>query len=428
MSKSAIRLFSPTSRALFSQEISALEIKGREDARKIGPFFNPERELMTWVNWGKRRNGRKVRPYFRRYSSGAKSARFFKKMLEEEQKEINRVKQDNLHKKTQILLTNILNKFLLQKKQIPWAFKDLRLTDFTLSGDLLSGVTSVDTEFRIYPPFTNYYSLDIALLGNRIQNKPMLLGAIEIEHTNEVDLLKTLLCKSLGFPLFTIDISDVSSEDIEDITEAWCLDRLTETTHSSEDNRRRNYIYLHNMLYPVYLSNFEDWGLGEKHQYIIFATHEDFDRLKKEIKLLKKSLFLSDDDVRVMPFQKRADVAHSVKTIQNEGSLTGDLWESYNPNQFIRLILKRPSKKRGNIYEFHLLLTQLLTLDFDCLVGYKCENGASNHEKDDPIWEITKVIKTTNNPPNFTQIKKRFCPKRLSEPIREIMKYLPKNA
>jgi hypothetical protein len=99
----------------------------------------------------------------------------------------------------------------------------------------------------------------------------VVLGAIEIEHTHEVELLKTLLYQSLGFPLFTINISDI---DYDEITEEWCIKRLTETKGTSEDQRRRNYVYIHNMLYPVYLSGYESWQLGDRHQYIIFAKNE----------------------------------------------------------------------------------------------------------------------------------------------------------
>ena len=85
-----------------------------------------------------------------------------------------------------------------------------RSSDFHLSGDQLKGALIAQKEYRIHPPFANFYNLDIAILGPKIHSEKIILGAIEIEHTHEVDMLKTLLCKSLGFPLFTLDKKDVN--------------------------------------------------------------------------------------------------------------------------------------------------------------------------------------------------------------------------
>lgn len=177
------------------------------------------------------------------------------------------------------------------------------------------------------------------------------------------------------------------------------------------------------MLYPVYLSEYEDWGIGEKHQYVIFAKGNDYEKLGKYINKLKESLELSDEDVKLMPVKKNPRDQGSITQFENEGALVGN-WESYNSEEFVRLILKRPKRKSGNIYKFHLVLTQLLSLHFDCLVGYKYDIGKSNLDKDKHIWEITKTERNTNAPPNFIVNKKNFCPKKLSEPIREIMKYI----
>jgi hypothetical protein len=414
-------MFSPTTPGFFREKINAREIKGREDARKIGPFFNDSKELMSWVNWGTKKNSTKIKPYFRRYGDGIHNIRQIKKKLEEEKKDADKLKDKSIHKRTQKILKRALEQLLRENRPIRWSFKDPRLTDFFLSGDLLSNVSTVEEEFRIFPPFTNYYSLDIALLGDKICNKPIILGAIEIEYTHEVDLLKTLLCKSLGFPLFTININDVSYGEI---TEEWCIKRLLETTCNSKDNRRRNYVYIHNMLYPVYLSGYESWDVGEKHQYIIFIRDDDSKKLVRYVDTLKASLSLSEDDVKLKTERKNPRDKGSITMFENEGALTGDNWKNYNPNKFFRLILKRPKRKSGNIYKFHLVLAQLLALHLDCLVGYKFDIGISNFKKDIPIWELTKIERNLSTMPKFIQHSKRFCPKRLSEPIREIMRYI----
>ena len=192
---------------------------------------------------------KKIKPYFRRYVDDKTAYRHFKQHLNSEHKETEKLKQKDIHKKTQETLIKALRQLLQNNSSIHWGFNNPRLTDFPLAGDLLSEVKTIEKEYRINPPFINYYDLDIALLGDKLHNKRIVLGAIEIEHTHEVDLLKTLLCKSLGFPLVTINISDVCSEEI---TVEWCIKRLTETKYTSEDGRRRNYVYIHNMLYPVF--------------------------------------------------------------------------------------------------------------------------------------------------------------------------------
>ncbi len=423
MSDEAIRIFSPTE-GFLKEKIKSFQIKSREDARKVGPFCNDRKEPVYWVNWGTKKDSKKIKPYFRRYFEGKSLPTHFQQRLRKEQQEIENLKQRNIHKKVQQTLLNALTQLLKSHSPIQWAFNDKRLTDFTLAGNLMSDVQEVAKEYRIFPPFINYYDLDIALLGEKLYNKKIILGAIEIEYTHEVDLLKSLLCKSLGFPLFTINIRDA---DYEDITEEWCIKRLTETKYTSGDERRRNYIYIHNMLYPVFLTGYEDWGIGDNHQYIIFANDKEINSLSKNIKLLKTTLSLNDSDVNLKVANRNVSDNGSNTMFENEGALAGENWKEYNSNKFIRLILKRPRTKSGNIYKFHLVLTQLLTLHVDCLVGYKFDTGQSNFERENPIWNVSRSERNLNGPPKFIWHNKRFCPKRISEPVREIIKYIPKS-
>jgi hypothetical protein len=376
------------------------------------------------VNWGTKENGKKIKPYFRRYTDGTNAIHHFQQRLHKEQQETEHLKHRDIHKKTQETLLNAIKKLLLANIPIQWGFNDQRLTDFPLAGNLLSDVQTVEKEYRIFPPFINYYDLDIALLGEKLCKKNIILGAIEIEYTHEVDLLKSLLCKSLGFPLLTINIRDA---DYDEITEEWCIKRLTETKYNSGDERRRNYVYIHNMLYPVFLTGYEVWGIGDNHQYIIFANNDEVNSLSKYIELLKTTLSLNDNEVNFRVVNRNAADKGSNTMFENEGALTGENWKEYNPNKFIRLIVKRPKAKSGSIYKFHLVLTQLLTLHVDCLVGYKFDTGQSNFDRDNPIWNVSRSERNLNGPPNFIWHKKRFCPKRISEPIREIIKYIPKS-
>lgn len=423
MPDEAIRIFSPTE-GFLKERIKSLKIKSREDARKVGPFCNDYKELMHWVNWGTRENDKKIKPYFRRYSDGRSAIAHFQQQPHNEHRETEKYKQRNVHKKVQETLLNTLTHLLKSNTPIEWAFNDQRITDFPLAGNLLSDVQTVEKEYRIVPPFINYYDLDIALLGEKLFNKKIILGAIEIEYTHEVDLLKTLLCKALGFPLLTINIRDA---DYDQISEEWCIRRLTETKFNSDDERRRNYVYIHNMLYPVFLSGYEGWDIGDKHQYIVFAKDKEINKLSNCVDLLKTTLSLSDSDVNFVVVNRNSADKGSNTMFENEGALTGENWKEYNPNKFIRLILKRPKIKAGSIYKFHLVLTQLLTLHVDCLVGYKFDTGQSNFDQENPIWDISRSERNYNGPPNYIWHKKRFCPKRISEPVREIIKYIPKS-
>lgn len=421
MPESAIRIFSPTE-GLLNEKIAAIDIKGREDARKLGPFCNSQKELMHWVRWYEKSDGKKVKPHFKTYGDKTHSIRHLSKVINKEIQEIEKEKKSDIHQKTQKVLLKAIKELVSEHKPINWAFNDIRLSDFPLTGNLLSDVVDVQKEFKISPPFTSYYKLDIALIGDVIHSKPVILGAIEIENTHEVDLLKTLLVKSLGFPLLTVDIKDVSYKEI---TTEWCLQRLTETTYTSEDNRKRNYVYLHNMLYPVFLSNYESWEITPKHQYIIFVVEKEFEDLCNKINLLKESLELSDESVSLMPVNLNKNVRSSITQFENEGALAGPSWRKYNEKSFIRLVVERPINKRGSIYLFHLVLTQLLTLHYNCLVGYKVNSGKSNWDHKETIWKISRKHLNPKGNPKYIFEKKRFCPKRVSEPINEILSAIP---
>lgn len=422
MPETAIRLFSPTE-GLLNEKIAAIDIKGREDARKIGPFCNSNNELMQWVRWYTKSNGKKVKPHFKTYGDITHSINHLSRIIEKEFQEIESGKKLDIHKKTQEVLLKVIKKLVSERKPINWAFNDHRLSDFPLRGNLLSEVQDAQKEFIISPPFTNYYKLDIALIGEVIHSKPVMLGAIEIENTHEVDLLKTLLVKSLGFPLLTIDIKDVIYNEI---TEEWCLKRLTETTYDSEDKRRRNYVYLHNMLYPVFLSNFEGFEITTKHQYIIFVVEQQFEHLCNTINLLKESLKLSSESVSLMPVKLNQNDKGSITQFENEGAIAGPSWRKYNEKSFIRLVVERPVDKRGKVYLFHLVLTKLLTLHYNCLVGYKANSGKSNWDHKDAIWEVSRKHLNPHKNPKYIFEQKRFCPKRVSEPINEIISVIPK--
>lgn len=424
MPLSALRIFSPI-KGYLSEEIHSCEIKSREDARKLGPFCDfSKSELMFWVNWGMKKDKRRIRPYFRRYAGTRETEQYLQTRIKNEFEVIERTKKTQIHQKIQDCLKSALDKMINERKSINWGFMDDRISDFPLTGNLLSDVVKVEKEYTIHPPFHNSeYRLDIALIGEKIYRKPMLLGAIEIEYTHEAELLRTLVCKSCGFPILTLDVKDIKEEGI---TEEWCMQRLCETTENSDDNRRRNYVYIHNMLYPVYLSNYDIWKLGEKHQYLVFINKEKIDELLKWLNTLKERLRLTNSIVNIMIQNLNPEDQGSISMFENEGAIAGPDWREYNEKSFMRIVLQRPKQKSGSLYKFHLVLTQLLTLYYDCLVGYKFETGHMHEDKENPIWIVKRAERVSEKNRYCIWHEKRFCPKRVSEPIRKIIDLMPK--
>jgi len=247
------------------------------------------------------------------------------------------------------------------------------------------------------------------------------LGAIEIENTHEAEFLKVLVCKSLGFPLMTIDITEYMENEIN---EKLCMELLLETTSNNAKSRRRNYIYLHNLLLPIYIEKGNYFQFSDGHQYIIFMKNDnDIDLLKKYIKILKEKLELTENNVLFSQQKINNEIISSKTMLENDLKLLTENLSEYMTNRYIRLIMDRPEKNRS-IFFFHLVLCKLLALNFDCIVAYKnVRKGNINYNEEDPIWEVTRYNTTTMNVD-----KKRYCPKQLSEPIFKIMEEINKHS
>lgn len=395
-------------KGLCTERVDASKIKSPSDARKLGPFVDENKFPLTWVNWSKpkSRTGKKTPPYFRYYPNGRIKGRKYKS-LEEEIDEIKEFSESEIHKKARKEITQYLNNLIESKKPLEWSFKDDSISDFSLTGDLLSEVVKVVTPYKYKTPFGVEYEFDVALLGKTLK-EPLLLGAIEIEKTHKFGFLKLLISKSLGFPLVSINMEDYR---IEDIDKDWCSRILGETTHNSEDGLRRNYFYIHNALYPVYINIPDKIRQDEKHQFLIFCKDSQFDDLNKTLKGYKKALGLLDSDVGIQTVKVNKNEPTSLKMISNEGSIAGSDWRQFNSEKYIRVVTKIPREKRGDLYLFHLVMARLNNAYFETLVGYKYRQGISNEDHDDPIW-------------TSTFFEKRIVPKHLSEPINYVIDHL----
>jgi hypothetical protein len=400
------------------KSFKAKEFFSREDARKYSPFIGDDNKLVYWVkpsyepDSGKRIKG----SFFRHYPQ--KEFDYRKTNKEISIKKIS----DNKHKKTQELLMNILNKNI--GNSLEWHYKDTRLSDFDIYGDLLQYVEIIEKEYRLEIKPLNFdnekpYIIDIILLGPIIEKSRVILGAIEIENTHEAEFLKVLICKSLGFPLMTIDITEYTENEIN---EKLCMELLLETTNKNVKSRRRNYIYLHNLLLPIYIKKDNYFDFDSGHQYIIFMRNDDdIDLFKKYIKRLKEKLGLTENNVLFSQQKINNDVTSSKTMQENDIKLLTDNLFEYTTNRYIRLIMDRPENNKS-IFLFHLVLCRLLAINFDCIVAYKNrKRGAYNDNEEKPIWVMKKFNRNTMN---FET--KRYCPKQLSEPIFKIIEEVNK--
>lgn len=395
-------------RGLMKERIRAIDIKSSSDARKVGPFVDALRKPLMWVNWSKPRinTGKKTRPYFRHYPQGT-NTQFKYRNLAEELQEKKHFAESVLHRRAKDVLADYLKGLLKTGQELEWSYADHRASDFPLTGNLLSNVVSVVTEYDYRTPFGVKYCFDIALLGQQLKKEPMILGAIELEKENRFGVLKCMISKALGFPLLTVDLDELQ---LENITAEWCRSAISETKLTSEDGLRRNYVYIHNLLYPVYINVPQEIRRDTKHQFIIFVSDDKIDELVKVLKSYKMFFGFSDDKViHIARVNLNKEEKASITMIKNEGSIAGLDWEDYNRESYIRVSLDIPFEKTGNLYMFHLVMARLLNAHYETLVGYKYDRGRHNYEMDNPLWQKNQT---------------RIIPKHLSEPIKPLMAHL----
>jgi len=334
-------------------EIDAINIKSHSDSRKLGPFVTENKLPLVWVNWSKdpNVNGNKRKPYFRNYPESRHTSKNKFYSIEEELNDKIKSSESETHKECRNKLQSYLTSLINEKQSVKWCFLDKTISDFTISGDLLSEVEVVETNYKYKTPYSFDYEFDIALLGRKISKERILLGAIEIEKTHKFGFLKMLISKTLGFPLISINIDGL---ELEDINDDWCNKSISETTNNSEDGLRRNYVYIHNSLYPVYTNIPSDIRKDKKHQFLVFCYKEKFDRVYDNIKTLRNLLNLSEE-VLIQPVTINPNEQTSISASENEGSLAGHDWKKYNDERYLRITLSVPSGKNGLYISFSFI-------------------------------------------------------------------------
>ncbi|MEA1988981.1 MAG: hypothetical protein U9N57_07225 [Pseudomonadota bacterium] len=405
---SAFRVYS-ANQGYFSESIAATDIKSSSHARKLAPFVDDNNQLVYWVRWGKRKaDGKTIRAHFRSYPKHTTHS--LKKQLHDEiSSRQSESSESSKHKAAKLAVQAVLQALIDSGKHLPWSIIDPEISDFPMTGDLLANVASIEVEHSLKTPFDNQeYRLDVAILGRTIKNHPIVLAGIEIEFTHTFDFSKALICKSLGFPLVSLNITELEESEI---TLEWAKKALMETTHNSSDGLRRNYFYIHPLLSTVYLDLPKNPHYESRHQYVIFCPQED--ELYKWIILLRSELDLTDK-VDIHPVKAKNS---QLKTqVENAGELAGEEWSDHNPNGYIQLSIDKPIGKCGDLYLYHLILAKLCNSVFDCLVGYKYETGERHYKGDPPMWKLPKFDKNRK-----LVFKKNLAPKRVSEPVRQIL-------
>lgn len=407
----ALRLYSWS--GILVDTVEANEIKSRADARKLGPFADFDRRRVTWVRWSQiTKTKRWRRAHFRHLPKPTPESDIRRELCREFERREAAKAESSEHSSAKEHLAGYLRGLLAGGQSLRWAFVDKRVSEFPLTGDLIADVVDVKTEYALHTSFGKDYKLDIALLGPLIAKRPIVLGGIEIEFTHEFEMSRCLVCKALGFPLFCIDISDSGTQAA---SSRWLESALIETTASSGDQRRRNYIYIHDALYPVYMDIPKSIAKEQRHQYIVFVRDDQFESLLSLLIKLKQALGIVGNEVLIQPVRCKNEQMLSM--FRNEGSIAGHDWANYSQSRYIRASLDRPVQKSGAIYKYHLAMAALLNAHFETLVGYKYRLGLYNEEPNEPIWHAWV--------PDGGVVKKtRLIQKHVSEPLGSIISIL----
>lgn len=411
--KDAVIVFSRN--GLFTTTVTARDIHSHEHARKLWPLVTPSipRQLVTWVKPTFVQEKLKRRSHFRTLP-GAKSLSVTQIFEQEEAARRKAVCESPEHAAAKRMVADALQQRLQKGIAMPWYFKDPDSSQYHLAGNLLLGAEAVHTEESVKTSFGCNYRLDIAIVSKQISKEPILLGGVEIEWEHQFDGRKALIGKSQAFPLISIDISGMT---LEEITPEWADAALTATAYSSDTGQRKTYVYLHDLLYPLYLQLPSGLVKETRHQFVVFAPDKDLTRLEKWAKKLQDLVGLPKSAMAVSIVNAKSE--QSRKMLENAGQVVGHDWRSINSQQCLRLTVERPSPVDVASHMFHLCLANLFLSHSDSLVGYKYMTGILNEDPTEDIWQHPKWNPETKQADYY-----RILPKRLAEPRSRILDVL----
>lgn len=397
-------------KGLFQMPITAYEIKSREHYRKMWPLVTSDKphRLVSWVSPCFNDDGKlKTRSYFRTYTGkrGVRAADYFDS---EEQARQRHIGESAEHKRAKQLIADELQRRLDAGLAMPWYYMDETISQYHLAGNLLLGADGVTQEQSIKTPFGNSYRLDVAVLGNPILLHPMVLAGIEIELGHAFDGRKALAGRSMGFPLISIDITDMS---LDQLTPQWARQALTATKASDDEGRRKTFIYLNDLLYPLYVQLPPALIEGDdfRHQFIVFAADEHLERVKATLAKVSSALELQSPTVLFGVVNGKSESA--AKQVANLGDIAGPDWREFNEQRCLTITLDRPRTPQDvPSHLMHIAIAALLAGKGNALVGYKNRLGIINHRPEEDVWN--EYRRGTWH---------RTLPKRLAEPFQRYL-------
>ena len=369
------------------ETISCRDITSREHYRNLWPLVTPDDppSLVSWVSPVFKDGKCSRRSHFRHYT-GRRGINA-KEIFDTEEKERNRQVTESLqHKRAKELIAAELQHRLDTGRAMPWAYKDESVTDFYLGGNLLLGAEYIVTEHTIKtpPPLSSSYRLDVAVLGSTVLKNPIILAGIEIEYGHAFDGRKAMSGKCTGYPLVSIDITGLT---LDEITPEWAQLALTETTHTNSQGKRKTFVYLNPLLYPLYIQLPPELFKQERrHQFIIFASDNALLSIKAKIEEVRDRLKLSSRDIVLQSPNAKSE--QSTIMIENLGEIIGSDWRSVNTKRCLTVSLNRPTIINDlPLHLMHLFLAIYLAGWCDALVGYKWRMNITNEHPEQDLWK-----------------------------------------
>lgn len=399
----------------FKKHIRARDIPSREHARKLWPLVTQAlpHKLVTWVVPSFNSDGKLIRrSHFRMLpSTHYNPSKHFEKEERERQHSIQESKE---HQHAKQLIAAELSRRMELGLGMPWYFKDAAASDFHLAGNLLLGADKIAFEYEIKTSFGCAYRLDVAIIAPPINREPIVLGGIEIEFGHAFEGRKALIGRSQNFPLISIDISDLS---LDEITPQWAEKALTATTRSCESGERKTYVYLHDLLYPLYVQLPDFIDNEHRHQFLIFAADDELGALHKWLIKFSERLMLPSGALNISAVNAKSK--QSKVMLENAGDIVGPDWKMMNNHQCLFVTINRPSPMDIKLHLFHIAMARLLLSHINALVGYKYERGILNEDLTNDIWLKMKWVPERKAFDHY-----RVLPKRLAIPTNRLLEIL----
>lgn len=372
---------------LLKTKVSAFAISSREDARRLGPFADLEGERS--VLWRRR----SINPLTKRLARRSHFAYYpdrslppsveqLRKEVAEEVESEQRTKGESArHRKAQLAMVDAIKDAIARGMALKWAYRDKRLS-YSFKGNLLAEAIDAIPNYMVRTAAGDRFYVDVAIIGRAINRLPIVVGAVEIEYTHEFSMAKCLMLRSLGFPLFSIDVSETTEDGIDS---AWASKILAETTWTSSDERRRNYVYLNDVLAPVFLDAGHLEHRSATHQFLVFAKNMDLEKLDAWLQIAAEKLELrKPSDLYLM--RHNAKHPSAKKAVENAGAVAGEGWQDMNAGSYLLVQMRRPAKPSGALYLLHLLFARLVSSQIDAIVGYRATG--LNPSTDGRMWTM----------------------------------------